>query len=117
MLSWVYQEILVFYYKKVPQNGENAYLVIKNPRASRALRWALDPSQLGLTSFTQFHCVKLVKKSKIFSLGPPLQKAGYGPVSDGYSILDEKPTIGYFIPDEIPFAFSSVNWCKIDVFI
>ena len=23
-------------------------------------------------------------------------------ISDGYSILDEKPTIGYSIPDEIP---------------
>ena len=42
--------ILLFqkYYKKVPQNAENAYLVIKNPRA---LRQALDPGQLGLTSF------------------------------------------------------------------
>ena len=32
-------------YKKVPQNGENAYLVMKNPRASRALRQTLDPGQ------------------------------------------------------------------------
>ena len=44
----VYQEILIFYYfknsiKKVPQNGENAYLVMKYPRASGALRWAPDP--------------------------------------------------------------------------
>ena len=38
-------------YKKVPQNAENSYLVIKNPRASRALKWALDTSQLRLTSF------------------------------------------------------------------
>ena len=31
---------------------------------------------------------------------------------------DEKPTVVYPIPDEIPttLAFSSVNWCKIDVF-
>ena len=54
-LSWVYQEILVFIISKialkVSQNGENAYLVIKNPRASRALRRALDPGQLGLTLF------------------------------------------------------------------
>ena len=31
---------------------------------------------------------------------------------------DEKPTVVYPILDEIPttHAFSSVNWCKIDVF-
>ena len=31
---------------------------------------------------------------------------------------DEKPTVVYPIPDEIPttLAFSSVNWCEIDVF-
>ena len=31
---------------------------------------------------------------------------------------DEKPTVVYPIPDEIPttLAFTSVNWCKIDVF-
>ena len=34
-------------------------------------------------------------------------------ISNGYSIPDEKPTIGYSMP---PIAFSSVNWCKIDVF-
>ena len=62
----------------MPQNGENAYLVMKNPRASRALRWALDPGQLGLSSFAQLCCVESAKRSKIFSLVPPLQKAGYG---------------------------------------
>ena len=36
-------------------------------------------------------------------------------ISDGYSILDEKPTIGYSIPDEIPTT-CFVNWCKIDAF-
>ena len=30
---------------------------------------------------------------------------------------DKKPTVGYSIPDEnLPLDFSSVNWCKIDVF-
>ena len=38
-------------YKKVLQNAENSYLVVKNPRAPTALRWALDPSQLRLTLF------------------------------------------------------------------
>ena len=26
-------------------------------------------------------------------------------ISNGYSILDEKPTIGYSIPDEIPTTY------------
>ena len=64
----------------MPQNEENAYLAMKTPRASRSLRQALDPDQLGLTSFTQLCCVEYEKWSKIFSLGSPLQKAGYGPV-------------------------------------
>ena len=63
----------------MPQNAENAYLVMKNPRASRALRWALDPGQLRLNSFVQLRCTKLAKRFKTFGLGPPLQKAGYGP--------------------------------------
>ena len=49
----VYQERTVFYYfknkEKVPQNGENAYLAMKNP------------SQLGLTLFVQLHCASLAK--------------------------------------------------------
>ena len=78
-LSWIYQEILAFYYfknsiKKVPQNGENANLVIKNPRASRALRQALDSGQLRLTSFARLCAAKSAKRSKIFSLVPPLYK-------------------------------------------
>ena len=30
--------------KRVSRMWENAYLSIKNPKASRALKWALDPS-------------------------------------------------------------------------
>ena len=50
--------ILLFqkWYKKVPLNGENAYLAMKNPRASRAIGWALDPGQLMFTSFPCLHC-------------------------------------------------------------
>ena len=29
--------------KRAPRMEENAYLSIKNPKASRALKWALDP--------------------------------------------------------------------------
>ena len=52
---------------------------MKDPRAPRACLRALDPGLLGLTAFAQLCCVKLAKRSKIFGLGPPLQKAGYGP--------------------------------------
>ena len=45
----------------MPQNEENAYLAMKTPRASRSLRQALDPDQLGLTSFTQLCCVESEK--------------------------------------------------------
>ena len=58
----------------MPQNGENAYSVIKNPRVSRAL----DPSLLGLTSCD--FAVRSWQKGPKFSVwAPPLQKAGYGP--------------------------------------
>ena len=58
----VYQERLVFYYfknniKKIPQNGENAYLAMKNP------------SHLGLTLFVQLHCASLAKTDK--KIGTP----------------------------------------------
>ena len=52
------------------QNGEHAYLPMKNSRASGALRWALDPSQLGLTLFTRLHSTLLAKTDKNF--GAPL---------------------------------------------
>ena len=38
--------------KRVPKNKEGTYLAMSNPRASRALRWALDPSLYKLTLFT-----------------------------------------------------------------
>ena len=34
---------------------ENAYLSIKNPKASKALKWALDPHHKLLTSFTRLY--------------------------------------------------------------
>ena len=45
----LYQERLMFncfkyIIKRYLENKENAYSVKKNPRDSRALRWALDPS-------------------------------------------------------------------------
>ena len=34
--------------KRYSENRENAYLAMKNPSPSRALRWAQTPSQLVL---------------------------------------------------------------------
>ena len=47
---------------------------MKNPRASRALKWALDPGNLGFIFFAQLCCTLLSKMSKIF-LGPLLSQS------------------------------------------
>ena len=39
--------------KRVSRMWENAYLSIKNPKASRALKWALDPGHKLLASLAQ----------------------------------------------------------------
>ena len=73
----------------LPQNGENAYVATKNPRASRALWWTLDPSQLGLISFTE--SVKMGKNvldSLNQTLDPPLTPYKVWHPSSG---LDKQP--------------------------
>ena len=55
------------------EKWENEYLRVKNARASRALRWALDPGQYWLASLTQTLLRYVGKISgKIF--GPPLDQ-------------------------------------------
>ena len=52
---------------------ENAYLSIKNPKASRALKWALDPGRKLLASLVQLRFAT----SATFGLsttGPPLDQ-------------------------------------------
>ena len=52
---------------------ENAYLSIKNPKASRALKWALDPGHRMLALLAQLHFAT----SATFGLrswGPPLDQ-------------------------------------------
>ena len=76
----LYQERLVFncfknIIKRCLENKENAYSTKKNPRASRALRRALDPSPLKLTSFTWLHFALSATWPKIF-LGPPTSILG-----------------------------------------
>ena len=48
---------------------ENAYLSIKNPKASRALKRALDPGRRMLTS------LRYVGNFRPQKLGPPLTKS------------------------------------------
>ena len=47
------------YHKKYSENRENAYLAMKNPSASGALRWAPDPQPTSahFTHVTSFHYV------------------------------------------------------------
>ena len=37
--------------EKVPEKVENAYLIVKIARASRGLRWTLDPAQYFVAHF------------------------------------------------------------------
>ena len=53
---------------------ENAYLSIKNPKASRALKWALDPSRKLLASLTWLHFATLAPFG-LRTWGPPLTKS------------------------------------------
>ena len=59
--------------KKYQEKWENAYLIVKNARASRALRRALDPSQYWLASLARLRFAMSEKSRKKFP-GPPLDK-------------------------------------------
>ena len=59
--------------KKYQEKWENAYLTVKNARASRALRWALDPCQYWLASLTRL-CFAMSAKSPKKFLGPQLDQ-------------------------------------------
>ena len=61
--------------KKYQEKWENAYMTVKNARASRALRQALDPGHYWLTSLAQLHFATLAKSQKKF-LGPPWPNPG-----------------------------------------
>ena len=52
--------------KKYQEKWENAYLTVKNARASRTLRQVLDPSQYWLASLVQLHFTMSVKPQKKF---------------------------------------------------
>ena len=61
--------------KKYQEKWENAYLIVKNSRASRALRWALDPGLYYIAGFA--HPTSLCYVSKISKKisGPPPTKS------------------------------------------
>ena len=58
--------------KKYQEKWENTYLIIKNARAFRALRRALDPGQYWLASLACLHFATLAKSRKQFL--PPLDQ-------------------------------------------
>ena len=69
---------------------ENAYLSIKNPKASRALKQALDPGHKLLASLARLRFAT----SATFSLrtwGPPSPNPGSAPADGGG--LGQKPII------------------------
>ena len=60
--------------KRVSRMCENAYLSIKNPKASRALKRALDPGHRLLASLARLHFATSANFS-LRSWGPPLTKS------------------------------------------
>ena len=58
--------------KKYQEKWENAYLTVKNARAARALRQALDPGQYWLILLAQLHFATSAKSQEKF-LAPPDQ--------------------------------------------
>ena len=61
--------------EKVPGKvGECIYLIVKNARASRALRWALDPSQYYIACFPHPTPLRYVGKISEQISGPPLDQ-------------------------------------------
>ena len=56
------------------EKWENEYLRVKNARASRALRRALDPSQYWLASVARLRFATSAKSRERF-LAPPLTKS------------------------------------------
>ena len=72
--------ILKKFKKKYQEKWEDAYLIVKNARASRALRWALDPSQYYTVhiapslNFTSLHLQNLGKN--VWTPPPPWPDLG-----------------------------------------
>ena len=63
---------------------ENAYLSIKNPKASRALKWALDPSRKLLASLRRQLSASGPGPPLDQILGPHLTQFRYSPLLSAY---------------------------------
>ena len=63
----------------MPQNGENAYLVIKKSKSFQGPKVGpgLQPIRAQFVRTTSL--CEVGTKIQNFQFGPPLQKAGYGP--------------------------------------
>ena len=71
MLKWIFVNVPTQMYiknfeKKYQEKWENAYLRVKNARASRALRRALDPGQYWLTSLARLRFAMSAKSREKF---------------------------------------------------
>ena len=61
--------------KRCQEKWENAYLTLKNTRASRALRRALDPGRYMLASLALRRCAPSANVGKKIAGAPPLTKS------------------------------------------
>ena len=60
--------------KKYQKKWENAYLIVKNARASRAQLWALDPGQYYIVHFACPTSLRYVGRISEKILRPPLDQ-------------------------------------------
>ena len=74
--------------KKYQEKWENPYLIVKNARASRALRRALDPPPPILACFAHLTPFRYVGKIWEKFLGPPLDQ-----MLDPLVVVQEQKTI------------------------
>ena len=63
---------------------KNTYLSIKNPKASRALKWALDPDHILLASLAQLHFTTWATFSLRCLGPPPWPNPGSAPENSNY---------------------------------
>ena len=80
--------------KRCQEKWENAYLTLKNTRASRTLRRALDPGQCMLASLTRRRCAPSASLGKKLLGPPPRPNPGSAPEKHRIN----SATMYYFYP-------------------
>ena len=68
---WLHECKLIFLEEKYQEKWENAYLIIKNARTSRALMQALDPQQYYTARFARSTSLRYFSKISENISGPP----------------------------------------------